>query len=615
MYEQFGAVVEDPRVEFQLFLPDNTRDARQYVRGGSPRIKQIHVRGDFQGLAGSLNWQLDSRFRMEKVEHPNGWLYRLGVDSDLPEGYYQYKYFVEFENGTTRWVSDPIARYGGSDENENSAFVIGGNDTVVQPLARRLPPHDLVIYETHLDDFTGEYRGSKAPVDAFRERLDYLQELGVNAVEFMPWTAWPGTGFSWGYDPVSFFSVEYRYVNDPTTPADKLYKLMELINDMHRRSLHVIMDGVFNHVRGGSDPNLGFPYLWLYQVPADSPFIGSFAGGGYFHEFDYQNPCVEEFIRDVCCYWLDRFQIDGIRFDYTLGFFRRGDPGVGITKLITDVRQHLNNTGRANVALFLEHLTDNRFEAVADTNEIGASGCWFDPYMFKHFEYGRNGNIDPEILRVLNANLDFATGRGPVTYIQNHDHSAIVREVGGRGRWFKTQPAAVALLTSPGAVMLHNGQEFGQEEFLPGSGPDRVMPRPLRWENDSPLGTDPIGKALFGLYKHLINLRKRFPALRSSNFFPYPGNHPDGYGAFPEQDVVVYHRWGQAEGGGINRFIIVVNYSDFDQRIDIPFSNNGRWEDLLNGGFVFVDGYRLYNQRINSNWARIYYQKSDTSLG
>jgi pullulanase len=101
MYEQFGAVVQGPRVEFNLFLPDNTRDPTQYVRGGSPRIKRIHVRGDFQGVAGSQNWHFDNNFEMKKTEHPNGWLFSLTVDRDLPEGYYQYKYFVEFENETT----------------------------------------------------------------------------------------------------------------------------------------------------------------------------------------------------------------------------------------------------------------------------------------------------------------------------------------------------------------------------------------------------------------------------------------------------------------------------------------------------------------------------------
>jgi hypothetical protein len=48
MYKKFGAVVQGPQIELNLFMPDNTRDPSQYTRGGSPRIKQIHVRGDFQ---------------------------------------------------------------------------------------------------------------------------------------------------------------------------------------------------------------------------------------------------------------------------------------------------------------------------------------------------------------------------------------------------------------------------------------------------------------------------------------------------------------------------------------------------------------------------------------
>ena len=52
------------------------------------------------------------------------------------------------------------------------------------------------------------------------------------------------------------------------------------------------------------------------------------------------------------------------------------------------------------------------------------------------------------------------------------------------------------------------------------------------------------------------------------------------------------------------RFIIVVNYADFDQFVDIPFSANGAWDDLLNEQSVVVSGFRLLNQRINSNWGR-----------
>ena len=478
MYEQFGAVVDQNKVEFKLFFPDNSVDPAQYAHGGLPKIKEIRVRGDFQSHTGGQDWELATAPVMAKNPHPNGWLYTCKIDQALPEGFYQYKYFITFENETTRWCGDPCTKYGGADEHENAGFAIGGNSVAVNPIPHRLPPRDLVLYELMIDDFTSEFRGGRAPIDAIKDRLDYLQELGVNAIEFMPWTSWPGGDFSWGYDPVQFFAVEYRYIHDPTSPADKLFRLQRLINELHARNMHVVMDGVFNHVRAGIDPNHGFPYLWLYMNPADSPYIGAFAKGGFFEEFDYRNGCVEEFIRDVCGYWLDAFQIDGIRFDFTLGFFQEGNPDVGISKLVSDLKARLAREGKANVALMLEHLTDNRFDAIDDTNQICADGCWLDPFMFKSFDYARSGNIDAEILRILNSNLDYAQGKAPVTYIENHDHSTIVREAGGRGRWFKTQPPAIALLTSPGIALLHNGQEFGEDYFLPSEGADRVQPGP-----------------------------------------------------------------------------------------------------------------------------------------
>jgi 1,4-alpha-glucan branching enzyme len=589
MYEKFGAIVKNQRVEFQLFLPDAT----QYIRGGDPRIEKIQVIGDFQSKIGGKNWEIASAPVMTRQSHPKGWLYTYAMDRDLPDGFYQYKYYVTFQNQTTRWVTDPCTKYGGCDH-ENSAFVVDDQHTMVNAIQTRLPLKDLIIYELMIDDFTAEFRGDRAPIDAVWDKLDHLQTLGVNAVEFMPWTAWSGEGFSWGYDPFQFFSVEYRYIQDATDPRDKLAKLKRLINELHRCGIQVIMDGVFNHVTSR------FAYLQLYQNPSDSPYIGSFEGGGFFEELDYRNVCTQEFILDVCTYWLDVFQIDGIRFDYTLGFYREHDPHIGITQLITEIKEYLIRSHKKNVALILEHLTDNRYEAINDTNQVGASGCWFDPFMYKSADYARNGNLDHDVLRILDANRDFATGKGPVTYIENHDHSTIVHQAGGRDKWFKTQPAAIALLTSPGAVMIHNGQEFGDDYWLPGSGDRRVRPRALHWQD---YRHDFIGGRLFFIYQKLIALRKVHPALHSPHFFP-ARNHPDGYGAFLDKDVVVYHRYGSSE-----RFIIIINYSDFDQRVDIPFSANGMWQDLLNDNTVHVNHYRLYYQRINSNWGRIYYQK------
>jgi pullulanase len=609
MYEDFGAVVIDHTVEFRLFFPDNAKDPSQYTNGGLPRITSIRVTGDFQNKIGSTEWDFEHAPELVKTDHASGWLYTYKIDH-LPDGYYQYKYFVTFENGTSRWCSDPCTKYVAS-MFENSAFVIGGNTTAVEPITERLPFRDLIIYELMIDDFTNDYRGTRAPVDAIRDRLDYLVNLGVNAVEFMPWTAWRGGAFSWGYDPFLFFAVENRYIEDPANPLDRLFRLKMLVKELHQRNIHVIMDGVFNHVSAGLTPDTSFPYHWLYQDPENSPFTGGFAGGGYFEDLDYNNGCTEQFIFDVCKFWLDVYQLDGIRFDYTLGFYLPQDLSKGIPKLVSDLKTHLQETNRKNVVLILEHLTDNRYEAIDATNRICGTGCWYDRFLFDVPDMATAGNLDTKLIRVLDTNRDFNEGKGPIPYIENHDHSTVVNRLGGRQRWWKSQPPLLALLTSPGAVMIHNGQEFGEDYFLPGEGADRVQSRPLHWD----MLTDDPGQRLFQQYQHGIALRKSCPSLRSANFYPRfydeQNTHFDaqGYGVDIDKDVVIYHRWGTAEDGRLERFIIILNFSDFDQYVDIPFSVNGVWEDRLNGDSIDVHNFHLFDQRINSNWGRLYYRK------
>jgi pullulanase len=459
-----------------------------------------------------------------------------------------------------------------------------------------------------IDDFTAEFRGSRAPVDAVLDKVDYLVDLGVNAVEFMPWTAWPGSAFSWGYDPFLLFAVEYRYINDPADPLDKLFRLQRLIDALHERGIHVIMDGVFNHVQAGRAPDRGFPYYWLYQDPTDSPFIGAFAEGGFFEDFDFANRCTAEFVADVCEYWLEEYQIDGIRFDYVKGFYGAAHPPRGISRLIADLNAYAAASGRDNLALVLELLTDNRFEAIARTNEIAASGCWFDPLMWEAFDIARSGHIGTTLVRRLDAGRGFDADKRPVTYVENHDHSTLMEHAGGREHWWRTQPLAMALLTACGAVMIHNGQEFGEQYWFPEEGPGRVLPRPLRWG----AAAEPAGRRLFELYRQLIAIRKAHPALRTQSLYPDPYDERllrfdhEGYGVSVDQDVAIYHRWGTGADGRLERFIIALNFSDYPQSVTIPFPDDGAWRDLLSGVTAQVQGYRLEGQRLGSNWGRIY---------
>ena len=630
MFERFGPVVTGKRVEFRLFFPNGAL----FSNGDGPKVKEIRVRGDFQSKIGGVDWDFATAPLMTKndfkcidvgldfAEDPNGvsigTLFTLSLDTDLPDGYYQYKYYPTFEDNTQRWCSDPCTKLTGSSEFENSAFVVGGNTVAVSPITKRTPLRDLVTYELMVDDLTAQFRGNRAPIDAVGDKLDYVLGLGVNAIEFMPLMGVPtqippcADDYDWGYIPNWHFAVENRYVEDGGAPLDRLFKLKQLINTLHARNTQVIFDGVFNHVAPQvTGPNKGFPYHWLYMNPSDSPFTGGFAQVfGDLEDLDYNNRCTELYIFDVCKYWLDVFQFDGIRFDFTAGFLVR-DPNLGIAKLVSDLKTYLSQTGRSQVALILEDI--NGYQAIDDTNFVCATGNWFDEWLHKNSQY-MNGNVDGEALRIFNANFQYGVGKSPVTYIDNHDHSTATQRAGGRAsRWFKTQPPAIALLTCPGAPLIRNGQEFGEEYFLPDD--DRLLPceqkrvnrRPLRWNTSS---VDEIGQRLYSMYQALIQIRNTYASLRSPNFFPADSQNHDGYGVFPGQNVVIYHRYGQGQDGSLERFIIVVNYSDFDQTVDVPFSDNGTWTDLLNGVSFSISDFHLPGHRVPSNWGRIFFRRN-----
>ncbi len=122
---QFGAwrlddEAEASPVKFSIFFPDRKKDPQQYEdrpdlaagHYGDPRISSIHVFGDFQPKLGQEDWTIDPANALTPVAHEKGLVWTQ-TTKILPSGFYQYKYFVTFENGETRKVSDPCSRYGG----------------------------------------------------------------------------------------------------------------------------------------------------------------------------------------------------------------------------------------------------------------------------------------------------------------------------------------------------------------------------------------------------------------------------------------------------------------------------------------------------------------------
>jgi pullulanase len=605
---QVGNDSTQGEIEFRIFFPG----------GVDPGISSIRVAGDFQATLGGTDWDFPGGLPLARdTSDPRGDFWTAQTTGALPAGFYQYKYFVEFGGAAPRMITDPCARYGGL-RDQNSGVVVGGTqpaDNIVRALPDgRKPLVDLNLYELMIDDFTAEYRGGRAPLDAVTDRLDDLRDLGVNAILFMPWTAWKNREFDWGYEPFQYFAVEARYANDLSGPEEKLSRLKGLVSACHDRGIHVIMDGVYNHV------SLDFPYPQFYRDPATCPFtartfVKAFPG---LQDLDFGNACTGELIREVCRYWIDVFGIDGIRFDNTVNFYQAGDVR-GLPEILTDVETRLAGRGEANFTLTLEHLD---LSAVEVTNATAATSFWDNSLHEVCFRALWEDRADVRLLNALNNRRFLSADKVPTVYTSNHDHSHAAWQAGARsnrgavGGWWKLQPFVVALYTSTAVPLLHNGQEFGEEHFLPeddsGTG-RRVTGRPLRWK----LRGDHIGKTLTALHRTLARMRRDHPALRSPHMYPAVWEewqtrpNPVGVGLDLERQLAIYHRWAHLPGGDVENFVVVLNFSDEEHQVEVPFPTPGRWEDLL-AGFDGQSGSWSVDVRgplalvpVSSHWGRV----------
>ena len=189
------------------------------------------------------------------------------------------------------------------------------------------PFQDTIIYEAHLRGFTADPSSGVAPERrgtylGFIEKIPYLVDLGVTAVEllpvfqFDPWAAPAGLRNYWGYQPVSFFAPHQGYAMQPAGhgPIDEF---RDLVKALHRAGLEVILDVVFNHTAEGDagGPTFGFRGL------ADDDYYVHDADGGYVdvtgtgNTLDANGSIVRRMILDSLRYWVAEMHVDGFRFD------------------------------------------------------------------------------------------------------------------------------------------------------------------------------------------------------------------------------------------------------------------------------------------------------------
>jgi glycogen operon protein len=195
-----------------------------------------------------------------------------------------------------------------------------------QPLRR--PSAQTIIYELHVRGFTqhpnsGVAAAQRGTYAGLIQKIPYLRQLGVTAVELMPVfqfdasDAPAGRVNYWGYQPVAFFAPHAAYSSrrDPLGPLDDF---RDMVKALHRAGIEVILDVVFNHTSEGDHqgPTLCFRGLdndLYYILAADRARYANYSGCG--NTLNANNPIVRRLIGDSLRYWVEHMHVDGFRFD------------------------------------------------------------------------------------------------------------------------------------------------------------------------------------------------------------------------------------------------------------------------------------------------------------
>ncbi len=381
----------------------------------------------------------------------------------VPDAGVGTRYQFEVNDGLR--VPDPVSRFNPDD--------VHGASEVVDPAAfdwqdeawRGRPWEEAVVYELHVGTFSPE--GSFAGVI---ERLDYLVELGVTAIELMPVADFPGAR-SWGYDGALLFAPDSRYGR----PDD----LKVLVQAAHARGLMVLLDVVYNHF--GPEGN----YLHVYARKFFTERHHTLWGAAI--NFDgADSRLVREFFIHNALYWLTEYHFDGLRLDAVHAIIDDSAPHI-LTELAARVhatidperRVHLVLENDANEARYLgagryaAQWNDDIHHALHVLATGEADGYYADYADAPVRHLGRCLTEGFAYQGEASAYRD-RTARGEpsaqlplqafVSFLQNHDqigNRAFGERIGQLAPASAVRAATAVYLLAPAIPMLFMGEEFG----------------------------------------------------------------------------------------------------------------------------------------------------------
>lgn len=530
----------------EALLPANVRPGINYPGVNeatlvlqAPEKKTVYVVGDFN------DWKLLPEYQLKQ----DGEFFWITL-SDLEKGKeYAFQYVVD----GTIYIADPYADKVLDPWNDPyisstvypdlKPYPTGKAEGIVSVLQTGQSPYEwqvadfskpdrnqLMVYEMHIRDFTAEHSFSAA-----KDKLSYLKQLGINAIELMPVNEFEGNS-SWGYNPSFYFAVDKYY--------GAKNELRAFVDECHQQGMAVIIDLVLNHSFGQS------PFYLLYRdadgtPSADNPWYNKESNipnkdlqWGY--DFNHQSTYTRELVDSVAGFWMKEYKVDGFRYDFTKGFSNTPQDTwankydaerIGNLKRISSEIWKRNS----DAYVIIEHLTSGTTEE----KELGEAGImlWRNMnYAYCESAMGWPDNSNFSGLYGGTSNMPVNSLMG---YMESHDEERTsfkawkwgTESIKGGGtsanpvndnnlenRVKQLATNAAFFFTVPGPKMIWQFGELGYDYSINSNsdgtvvddgGAYRTDPKPLRWDYFE----NTMRKGLYDTYSKLMDLRTSYPEL------------------------------------------------------------------------------------------------------
>ncbi len=555
---------------------------------------QLHAPGkEFVFVVGDFNdWQLSFDYLMTQT--PDGNKHWIEIDSLESGNQYRFHYHIMPDNMRvadpyTELVLDPWNDQWIPESTYPNMLAFPNmltENTPVSVLQAGAPSFDwtdqdferpnkssLIIYELLVRDFTDE-RNYQSILDT----LDYLDRLGINAIEFMPINEFNGND-SWGYNPTFYLALDKAYGDKST--------FKELVNACHERGIAVLLDVALNHA---DYPN---PFLKMYwntssfQPAANNPWFNDVSPSPetWFFDWNHNSPATKYFMKRALRYWVDEYHIDGYRLDFSKGMTQT--PGNAWSydqariNLLNEYANHLWQD-ESDLYMILEHwvdlsenqtLVNDGFMVWANVTHDYNEASMGYPSDFGWASYQNQSMSNPGVLsypeshdeeRLMYKALQF--GNGEDDYQVTNLNTALARQ----------EAIQCFNILLPGPKMIWQFEELGYDysintcsDGVTISEDCRTAAKPVRWDYRD----NPNRYHIHEVIAALCRLKIDYPDPFQSNNFNW--------------DVGGYGKRMHLNGSDMDA-VVVANFRVSELSMIPGFQHTGLWYDYLTGEPVEV---------------------------